>query len=213
MTEDFKKRQGERLLGRLKTLLDILYAVLIIKVLDFLPNAENMDWIGKPLGLFSYFIEDPMILLRIFIGVGLTIISWNQTNNLFKSLVRTDGTHALFSILQIIFVYLFIFFAISDPNLEGGPSSPALQSISLAIAGLMGILGWRHAGLKGLADEGLDEKEFERITSRNLVEPVTALLNTSLAFVGPLAWTVGWFVWPFLINFGIKIIRGKPESN
>lgn len=208
MTEEFKKRQGARQLGRLKTLLDILYAVLIIKVLDFLPMAETMEWADKPYGLLNYFIEDPVILLRILIGVALTIISWNQTNNLFKSLERTDGVHALYSILQIIFVYLFIYFALADPNLEGGPSSPALQCICLAISGLMGILGWRHAGLKGLADPDLDKVEFERITRNNMKEPLTAFLNTGLAFVGPTVWTIGWLVWPFIVSFLIKRIKG-----
>ena len=209
MSNNLKLKQGERQLRRLSTLLDILYGVLIIKVLDFLPLFENMEWMNKEYGLLAPFIEQPLTLLRIFIGVGLSLLSWTQTKNLFKSLERTDGRHSTYSILQVLFVYFFIYFAIADPNLEGGPSSPALQSLCLAISGLMGILAWRHAGIHGLSDPELKEEEFDRITSKNMVEPMTATLNIILAFIGPMVWTIGWFVWPVLIIFLQRKLKSK----
>lgn len=104
----------------------------------------------------------------------------------------------------MVFVCLFLYFAITDPALAGGPSSPALHSASLAIAGLMGLWGWSYARKHELVNSSLTTEDCDDVSRSSWIEPLTALLNTPVAFVGPLAWTAGWFVFPFVVMWLLK---------
>jgi uncharacterized membrane protein len=169
----------------------------------YLPIIEEMTWLQKPYGLLSHLIEKPMELLRIFIGAGLALLYWNQNNGIFKHLIKTNYTHAALSLVQLFFVVLFVYFAIADPNLES-KSSPAMQAAALAIAGFMSIGLWKYAAKNGLIREGMSEEEIKQVTRGNLMEPLTALFNIGLAFVGPLAWTLAWFVLPPIFLWILK---------
>lgn len=190
---------GVKYLRRLEVFLDVVYALLFVEMLQYLPMAEDMSWVGSPLGLLQVLVDNPDELLRIFIGLGLTLIYWNHNNRLLGPLVRTDGRHALLALLQMVFVCLFLYFAISDPRLAGGPSSPALQALSLAIAGFFGIAGWRHARKNGLVSDAFSEEDRDRIGRNGLIEPITSLINTPVAFIGPMVWTIGWFTIPLVV--------------
>jgi hypothetical protein len=48
----------------------------------------------------------------------------------------------------------------------------------------------------GLTRPDPSEAEQDDVLRNAIIEPVTALLNTGLAFIGPGAWTAGWFVIP-----------------
>lgn len=157
----------------------------------------------KPYGLLSHLYDSRTELLRIIIGSGLALLYWNQHNGLFKHLVRTNYTHAALSLVQLFFVVLYVYFAIADPNLES-KSSPALQAGSLAIAGFMSIGLWKFAAKKGLIREGMTEEEVNQITKGNLMEPFTAVINVGLAFVGPMVWTLAWFVLPAVFTWLLK---------
>jgi len=196
-------------LRRLKVFIDVFYAIVFYRMLEYLPPAENMEWTKLPYGLLSLLIDHRIELLRIFIGAGLALIMWNQNNNLFKSLVKTNGFHATLSLLQIVFVSLFIYFAISDPALVGGPSSPALQSASLAIAGFIGIWAWLYAKKHQFVDENLTEDDLGKVTKQNLREPLTATLTIPLSFIGPMFWTIGWFSLPILVIWALKLFWKK----
>jgi uncharacterized membrane protein len=210
MNDKAGSEQGKKHLRRLETFLDVVYALLFFQILLYLPHSEDMAWADKPLGLVSLLWANAGELLRIIVGMGLTIIFWNLNNKLFGPLVRTNGRHATFALLQMFFVSLFIYFAISDPALAGGPSSPALQSVSLFIAGFVGLWGWSYARKNHLVNEDLTEAEKDRVVRSGLIEPITALLNTPLAFVGPIAWTLGWFIIPFPVMW---IIRKSKSPN
>ncbi len=199
-------------LRRLKVFIDVFYAIIFFEMLKYLPPPENMEWTKLPYGLLSLLIDHRIELLRIFIGAGLALIMWNQNNNLFKSLVKTNGFHAMLSLLQIVFVSLFIYFAIADPALVGGPSSPALQSASLAIAGFIGIWAWLYAKKHRFVDENLTEDDLHKVTKQNLKEPLTATLNISLSFIGPMVWTIGWFIFPILVIWALKLFWKKKLS-
>ncbi|MGB5312149.1 MAG: hypothetical protein WBN38_08775, partial [Polyangiales bacterium] len=109
---------GRRQLGRLETFLDVAYAVLFVDFIMYLPHTEDMAWTELPYGLLSLLIENHVDLLRLVIAVGLTLISWNLTHKLLGPLERTDPRHTLLALLQLIFVCLFLFFAIADPGLS-----------------------------------------------------------------------------------------------
>ena len=207
MTEaDVNAAAGRKQLRRLETFLDVAYAVLFVDFIMYLPHTEDMAWTDLPYGLLSLLIDDSANLLRLIIAVGLTLISWNLTHKLLGPLDRTNARHTLLALLQLIFVCLFLFFAIADPELES-LSSPVGQSLSLALSGFIGIAGWSYARKNGLVRADLSETEKDDVPRNAIVEPVTALLNTGFAFVGPGAWTAGWFVIPMVLVTG----RGRLE--
>ncbi|MDM9632723.1 hypothetical protein [Robiginitalea aurantiaca] len=191
-------------LQRLSRFIDVVYALLFFHlIINYLPAFESMDWTHKPLGLLSHLIDNRSELLRIFIGGGLALLYWNQNNNLFKNLVKTDGKHALLSLVQLFLVVLFVYFAIADPGLES-QSSPALQAGCLALAGFTSIGTWLYAAKHNLIREGIDKKQVNDIAKDNLMEPLTAVVNVGLAFVGPMVWTLAWFALPPLFVWILK---------
>jgi hypothetical protein len=195
MNYDFNSPDGIYL-QRLSRFIDVVYAVIFFHILsNYLPHFEELSWMDKPYGLLSHLADKRMELLRIFIGGGLTLLYWNQNNGLFKHLVRTNSTHALLSLVQVFVMILFVYFAIADPNLES-KSSPALQAACLAIAGFMGIALWKYASKHGLIRKDMSQEEIDEVTRGNLMEPLTAVFNIGIAFIGPLAWTLAWFLLP-----------------
>lgn len=196
-------------LRRLGNFIDVVYAVIFFHIVSqYLPHFEDMEWTEKPYGLLSHLWDGKIELLRIVIGAGLALLYWNQNNSIFQHLVRTNYTHAALSLVQLFFVVLFVYFAIADPNLES-KSSPALQAAALAIAGFMSVGLWKYAVKKGLAREDLTEEEVKQVTKSNLMEPVTAVANIGLAFVGPLVWTLAWFVLPVIFVRILKMTNKK----
>jgi len=193
---------GQKQLRRLETFLDVAYAVLFVEFIMFLPVTEDMAWTDLHLGLLSLLWDNSLDLLRLIIAVGLVLISWNLTHKLLGPLDRTNGLHTLLSLLQLVFVCLFLFFAIADPTLVSA-SSPVGQCISLAISGFIGIAGWRYARKRGFVKAELTEAKQDEVGRSVIIEPVTASLNTGLGFVGPGIWTLGWFVIP-LVLVGVR---------
>ncbi len=160
--ESINLRQGKKYLRRLEVFLDVVFALLFFEMLQYLPQSEGMEWVGKPLGILQPFVDKPTEFLRIIIGIGLTLLYWNFTNKLLGPLIRTDYKHAILTLLQMVFVCFFVYFAIIDPALAGGPSSPALQSVMLSIAGFIGVLGWFYARKHKLVDDTITEKENDQ---------------------------------------------------
>ena len=196
-------------LQRLSRFIDVVYAVIFFHILStYLPNFEDMSWTQEPYGLLSHLADNSMELLRIFIGGGLALLYWNQNIGIFKHLVRTNYTHAALSLVQLFFVVLFVYFAIADPNLES-KSSPALQAACLAIAGFMSIGLWRYAAKNDLIREGMSNEDIQQVTTSNLMEPMTAVVNVGLAFVGPMVWTIAWFALPPVFSW---ILRKKERK-
>jgi hypothetical protein len=193
----YKDSPEEVQLQRLSTFIDVVYALIFFSMLtNYLPVVEDMTWTSKPYGLFSLLVEKRSELLRIFIGAGLALLYWNQNTNLFKNLAKTDVVHSTLSLIQLSLVCLFVYFAIADPSLEGGPSSPVLQAASLALAGFTGIGSWLYAVKKEMIRPEINTEDIRSITNGNLMEPLTASVNTGLAFIGPLVWTLAWFILP-----------------
>lgn len=183
-------------LNRLRRLIDVVYAVIFFHIItNYLPLIEDMEWTHKKYGLLTHMIDYKDWLLKVFIGAGLTLMYWNQNNGLFKNLVKTNSTHVALSLMQLFVICLYVFFAIADPNLET-QSSPALQAASLALAGFVSVWSWVYASKNNMINESLSEDDINQITRNNLMEPATAVVNIGLAFVGPMVWTLAWFVLP-----------------
>ena len=210
--DDATAASGRRQLRRLETFLDVAYGVLFVDFIMYLPRTEDMAWTELPYGLLSLLINDSADLMRLVIAVGLTVISWKLTHRLLGPLERTDGKHTALAVLQLIFVCLFLFFAAADPSLES-LSSPIGQCLCLAMSGFIGIAGWAYARKNGLVRGGLSEAGEDELLRSAIIEPATALLNTGLAFVGPGAWTAGWFVIPaILLSMRRRVDRRKRRA-
>jgi len=196
-------------LHRLSTFIDVVYALIFFHMFTtYLPIVEDMIWTSKPYGLLSLLAEKKFELLRIFIGVGLALMYWNQTNNFINNLAKTNGVHVTLSLIQLILVTLFVYFAIADPALES-VSSPALQAASLALAGFTGRTSWLYAVVKDMVRPEISKVEANKIMNGSLIEPLTATINIGLAFVGPLVWTFAWFVLPVILSLLLKNRKSK----
>lgn len=198
---------GARYLRRLEVFLDVVYALIFFRLLQYLPQVENMKWLGKPRGLLQLMMENHVELLRMLIGLVLVLIYWNLTNKVLGRLARTDTTHATLAMVQMVLVCLFLYFSIADPELAGGAWTMALQSASLAAAGFVGTWGWSYARKHQLVIVSLSKKDLDQVTRSSLTEPVTATLNTGLAWLGPLVWTAGWLVIPPIVSRFMKSRR------
>ena len=212
-TETSEARQGTKRLRRLQTFLDVAYAVLFVEFFfQYLPRTEDMAWEALPYGLLSLLIAHWVDILRLIIAVGLTLISWNLTHKLLGPLTRTDAKHTIMALFQLIFVCMFLFFAVADPSLES-LSSPVGQSLSLAISGFIGLGGFAYAQKKGFVDPDLSDARSAEVAQGASIEPTTALLNTGLAFVGPGAWTLGWFLIPIAVIQFRKRLPSKRSAS
>lgn len=206
--EPGEARQGRKRLRRLQTFLDVAYAVLFVDFIQYLPHTEDMAWEELPYGLLSLLLDNAVDLLRLIIAVGLTLISWNLTHKLLGPLTRTDARHTMLALLQLFFVCMFLFFAVADPALES-LSSPVGQCVCLAVSGFIGLAGFAYAQNKGFTDPDLSDENLAQVAQGASIEPTTALLNTGLAFVGPGAWTVGWFLIPIVVIQVRKRLQSK----
>lgn len=189
-----------RVVRRLEVFVDVVFALIFFHILLYLPPTTDMTWVGRPYGVLQGLVDNPVEFVRVLVGIGLTLIYWLQSTTFLKYVSRTNGVHASLQLCQLVMVSLFMYFAISDPRLAGGPSSPALQSAALALAGVAGLAGWGYARRYGLVAAEITDAERARVSLSGLYEPATALLTLPLAFVGPLAWTMGWLLLPVVVR-------------
>ena len=67
------------------------------------------------------------------------------------------------------------------------------------MVGLISLLGWHYAMHRGnLLDPDLSAEEADYIRQKNMAEPITAAITIPFAFIGPLAWELSWFLYPFI---------------
>lgn len=68
-----------------------------------------------------------------------------------------------------------------------------MQSVSLALAGFMGVLAWVYAtSHAALISEAVTEKETKDIKIGILSEPLAATFTIPFAFIGPGVWNLAW---------------------
>ena len=94
-------------LRRLHTLMDVVFGVLLIRIFTLLPHpikpeTGNFD----PLVIFT---EGGENFIMFIIGFILITIYWIQSNKTSGNLVATDGKHTVLSILQLLFLLLYLY--------------------------------------------------------------------------------------------------------
>jgi len=204
--------QPSRALRRLEVFLDIAFGLAAVHMLSYLPPVHDMSWVGKPLGLLGTLVRNFREVWRALMGAGITVIAWYVASKRLHYLRATDFVHSTLVLVQAALLCFFIYFAICDPTLSGGPSSRALQCGSLALASVVGQLAFSYARWRKLQDETTPQAQLDDITTRGWIETLTAVLNTPLSWVGPVSWTLGWFVIPVVLTFAPRAWRAARRA-
>ena len=193
-------RAQSRSLRRLEVFLDITYGLIAVHMLTYLPPVRDMSWVANRLGLLGVMVGNAREVWRAVMGLGVTAIAWYLSSRRLSQLRQTDLIHTWMTLVQTLVVWFFIYFAICDPTLTGGPSSRALQCGSVALAGLTGQLAWIYGRWRGMVDADAPPGHLDDIEVRGRTEIATAVLNMPLSWVGPMSWTLGWVLIPLVIT-------------
>ena len=193
VTAEIERQQ--RQLGRLEVLMDVMFALMLYRILAPLPMPSlEDDWtweVGAIIGLGQ---EVGPAFLMAMIGVILIVIYWLQNNKLLGNLTRTNGPHVSFSVGQIVFLVIYAYAMTISENFDS-PTTRALQSLALAGVGFCGFFGFRYAAKeRRLLSDSMSDKEADALKISVLPEPVAGILTVPLAFIGPWAWELGWLV-------------------
>jgi hypothetical protein len=200
-------------LRRLEVFLDVIYALLAFQMLSYLPPVRDMSWVGKPLGLLGALASDRRELWRAIMGMGVTAICWHVSATRLARLRLTDGVHTTITLVQAGLLVFFVYFAICDPTLTGGPSSRALQCASVALAAAVGHLGWVYARWRGFIDGTAQPRHIEAIERSARTEIASAILIVPLSWMGPTWWTLGWVIIPLLVRGGLPRCWSPRQSS
>jgi uncharacterized membrane protein len=195
-------------LGRLKTLTDVVYALVIWRLFFLLPKPDSPEW---DLTTFSEFLgANVMALILIIIGLAFTIIYWLQHNELFSRLKQTDGRHTALSIAQIFLLLLFLYSLKVGITLGASPATRVFESVAAALVGFAAGWAWNYAVKKRrLLRESVSDEEAHAISDRILAEPIAATITIPFAFIGPWFWEAAWLTYPLITRLLKRRRAGK----
>ena len=191
--ENISKKQ----LLRLERLTDVVYALVIWRIFMLLPrpNFDNPEWDTVGEMLTSQWPDFVVPILAILI----VIVYWLQSNALLSRLKATNAIHTGISIFQVFFVLFYLYALSLGIGLGSESDTRVLESSAAALIGAAAYLGWWYAdGTSALLSDDVSDAEAKQVASSNLAEPLTALLTIPAAFIGPWAWELSWFLYPFL---------------
>ena len=192
-----QKKQYERL----TTLVDSIYALVLVILVTNLPIPSEEEWSGGT--LVKFLTSQGGDFFPVIIALVLLTSYWMQNNNLFGNLVRTDAIHSSISLLQIFWVFSYLYAVIlgTESNFEGKPAVLALQSLTAAFMGITGVISWFYAQQnRRLLSNELTEPEIREMKRNLLGGPITALITFPFAFLGGIAWEISWFSYPLVIR-------------
>lgn len=198
-----QQERDKRQLGRLQTLIDVVFGLMIIRLFTLLPhltNPESGDF--DPLIIFT---ESGENFVMFVIGFVLIAIYWYQNNKTTGNLISTDTKHTTLSIVQLMFLLLYFYSIRLDMETHSDVLALFMQSVFLALAGYTGVAAWVYAYKNSdLISEAVTQEEGNDIRISILAEPLAATLTIPFAFIGPGAWNLSWLS---VIIFGILLKR------
>lgn len=194
-------------LRRLATLTDVVYAVALVLIIQWLPVPEESHS-GGAVWLLDLWAEYADNIISVVIGLVFTIIYWLRSNTLMTALDRTDGVHTGLSIVSVFFLLLLLYVVRVSAEVAA-PSRRVGESLAVALIGIAAGTGWWWARRKGLVREGISKGEMIGVQIEAFAEPLAALVTVPFAFVGELAWNLSWLAYlpiaAFLRRRGSKI--------
>jgi len=200
------ERQGALQLKRLEMLSDVVFALVIWRIFMLLPrpSGESAEW-DSVLELLQ---DEWSTFVLALLSTVIVIIFWLQNNKLLGKLRRTDTVHTAITIFQLVFLLLMLYSIGMGIRSEGELVTKVMESCTTLMVGLMSYLGWRYAMTKGdLVADDVSEDEARITLEKNLAEPITAAITIPFAFVGPVAWELSWFAYPFIKNLFNRISK------
>jgi len=180
----------DRDLRSLGVFLDVIFALMFFRIVEFLPAFQDGRWIQLPHGILSLLASQPANLTRVGFGLVITVYYWTRKNALLSLLAGSNGVVSTLSIASLSFVCLFMYALIADPEYVGGVPK---QSVSLLIASLLSFLALRYTIHADLVRAEV-KPTAEQAARIDLSNPLTALVATGLSWSGLTLWTVSWFV-------------------
>jgi len=206
MADQAYRATAKSQLERLATLTDVVYAVALVLIIQWLPLPEESHS-GGVVWLADLWAEYAGNIVSVIIGLVFTIIYWIRSNTLMTALDRTDGVHTGLSIASVFFLLLLLYIVRVSAEVAA-PSRRAGESFAVALIGIAAGAAWGWARKKKLVREGISKEERLGVQIEAFAEPLTALVTLPFAFVGELAWNLAWFAYipiaAFLRRRGIK---------
>jgi uncharacterized membrane protein len=190
MSESVHTRTARSQLERLANLTDVVYAVALVLIIQWLPMPEESQAEGV-VWLIDLFAEYAPSIVAVLIGLVFVILYWIRSNTLITALDRTDSVHTGLSIASVFFLLLLLY-VVRVSGEVAASSRRAGESVAVALIGLAAAAAWWRARRKGLVREGLSKEGRVGIQVEAFTEPVAALISLPFAFVGELAWNVSW---------------------
>ncbi len=185
---------GRDQLSRLIRLTDVVYAVALIFIVEWLPLPSEGIGQHESLTILQLFTGHGRNLVGEFIGLLFIIIYWLRSNTLLAPLEHTDGVHTGFSIVSVFFVLVLLYSVRIGDDLTPN-SRRAAESIVVCLIGLAAAAAWWRARSKGLTRLGMTPDEMTTLQIEAFAEPLTALITLPVAFVGELSWNLAWLAY------------------
>ena len=190
-------------LGRLRTLSDVIYALVIWRAFEIIPRP-GID--GEWASVAAYFAANWRYFLIIAIGLAFTIIYWGQSNALLGALEGTDTKHSALSVLQLFFLLIFLYAIRVGVEFPASPWNRTFESVAAALVGYAGAVAWLYASTgRRLLPREVSDDDAREFGNRILAEPLTATITIPMAWIGPWVWELSWLIYPVMV----KLVRRK----
>ncbi|MEQ8325085.1 MAG: hypothetical protein RIC15_01625 [Vicingaceae bacterium] len=210
VTSDSRIEMGASLLSSVKIVVNVLFALVIFQAFLILPRPDDPDL--EYFTLSQIFQDNIMTLLVIVVGMILVILYWIQFNRLIGNLKRSTPMHASLSLMQVIFLMLYLYFMRFDIEFDGMKLALQMESVFLALAGFTAAINWMYARSSGLISKTMTDEEKDDLFYKILPEPLASAFTFPFAVYGPDIWTIAFLS---IIPFGmiLKRIRKKNQKN
>lgn len=190
----------DRTLRSLNRFVDVVFALLFFRAIEYLPSFQDGRWAQLPHGLLSLLASQPANLTRVIFGLLIIVYYWSRKNAVSVFIARSDAIFASLMIASLAFICLFMWALYADPTYIGGPPTLLLQSLGLAIASLLGFIALRYAILAKLTQPEVSASA-EQFMRADLSNPLTAAIAAALSWSGLMIWTLSWFILMPLLSF------------
>lgn len=202
----------DRTLRSLNRFVDVVFALLFFRAIEYLPSFQDGRWTQLPHGLLGLLASQPANLTRVIFGLLIIVYYWSRKNAVSVFIAKSNAIFATLMIASLAFICLFMWALYADPTYIGGPPTLLLQSLSLAIASLLGFIALRYALHANLTYPELNAT-VEQFTRADLSNPLTALIAAALSWSGLTIWTLSWFILMPLLNMLLARRRQARSAN
>lgn len=183
----------DQTLRSLNRFVDVIFALLFFRAIEYLPSFHDGRWTQLPHGLLSLLASQPANLTRAIFGLLIIVYYWSRKNAVSAFIAKSNATFATLMVASLAFICLFMWALYADPTYIGGPPTLLLQSLSLAIASVLGLIALHYALRAKLTNPELNASA-EQFTRADLSNPLTALIAAALSWSGLTIWTLSWFI-------------------